>query len=120
MRPYNWEPIGYFQHLLSVEMYIKAGVIVMKSTIKLGVIAAISLQVFVSSGPPVSAQTCSNQSEPLIIYRNAGPPIIIENGFNPCKEYEKKAYKLQRKREKPAQKLEKQAAKKEIRNGLRP
>lgn len=54
----------------------------------------------------VSAQTCSDQGQPLIIYRNAGPPIIIENGFNPCKEAEKQARKLQRKREKLAKRLE--------------
>lgn len=92
----------------------------MKSTVKLSVIAAISLPIFVISGQSVSAQTCNNQSEPLIIYRNAGPPIIIENGFNPCKEYEKKAYRLQRKREKLAQKLEKEAAEKEVRYDLKP
>lgn len=47
-----------------------------------------------------NAQTCSDQSQPITIYRNAGPPLIIENSFDPCKEAAKRARKLQRQREK--------------------
>jgi len=41
----------------------------------------------------------------MIIYRNAGPPLIIENSFDPCKEAAKKARKLQRHHEKLAKAL---------------
>lgn len=92
----------------------------MKSTIRISAIATVCLLLPVSNAQKVIAQTCSDQSQPLIIYRNAGPPIIIENGFNPCKEAEKKAHKLQRKREKLARKHEERQEEREVKIDLRP
>lgn len=94
----------------------------MKSTFKFSIIAGALLPLLSNFTQPVLSQTCSNTSEPLVIYRNAGPPIIIENAFNPCKEAEKKAQKLERKREKLARRLEASAVKdnQEIKIDLRP
>ncbi len=99
------------------------GTIVMKSAIKITIITSAFLPIFAGQIGPTWAQTCgSDQSQPMIIYRNAGPPIIIENAFNPCREAEKKALKLQRKREKLAKRLSssEETDVKEIKIDLRP
>lgn len=95
----------------------------MKSTTKRFAIASAFLPIFIGQIGPTWAQTCSrNQSQPMIIYRNAGPPIIIEDAFNPCEEAEKKALKLQRKRENLARRLStsEEKAVKETKIDLRP
>lgn len=93
----------------------------MKPTIKISIIAAITLPFFLACISASVGQTCSDESQPLIIYRNAGPPIIIENAINPCKEAAKRAQKLQRKHAKLARKLELEAAQdKEVKVDWRP
>lgn len=87
--------------------------IVMKNTFKVSITAIVLLTLQVSLTPPAISQMCGDESQPIIIYRNAGPPIIFESAYNPCKEAAKKARKLQRQREKLAEPLANREAKSE-------